>query len=295
MFKARPDFGRLDKASCVGLRVPGLQRIEEVNYFPFHLGDYAAHTAHLEPMEDLAYRRMLDLYYLHECALPQDAAEIARLIRMRGNVEEIEAVLREFFLNNDGEGWIHTRCEAEISKMQDKQAKARASAAASVKARSTNAQRTLNERSTDVELPTPTPTPTPKVVDSGPVLRPEPPPQPAGLFADADDAQQGTKSGAQAPNASKAIAPQPPPPFDGKNAEILNGKHVVQLAASFELPEQWGIDAEALGWKPSEVLHQAERMRQWATEGKGKGTRRSVKGWRQTWSNWLEKAAKDHR
>lgn len=35
-----------------------------MNYFPFHVGDYAAHTAHLEPLEDLAYRRMLDAYYL---------------------------------------------------------------------------------------------------------------------------------------------------------------------------------------------------------------------------------------
>jgi len=37
-----------------------------MNYYPFHVGDYAAHTAHLEPMEDLAYRRMLDVYYLRE-------------------------------------------------------------------------------------------------------------------------------------------------------------------------------------------------------------------------------------
>ena len=262
-----------------------------MNYFPFHLGDYAAHTAHLEPMEDLAYRRMLDLYYLRECALPQDSAEIARLIRMRGNVEEIEAVLREFFLNNDGEGWIQTRCEAEISKMQDKQEKARASAAASVKARSTNAQRTLNERSTDVELPTPTPTPTPKVVDSGPALRTAPPTPPAGLFSDAEDAQQGTKSGAQAPNASKAIAPQPPPPFDGQNVEVLNGKHVVQLAEAWELPEEWGNDALALGFKTSQILLEAERFRQYWVAGRGAGTRRAVKGWRQCWSNWLAKAA----
>jgi uncharacterized protein YdaU (DUF1376 family) len=72
-----------------------------VNYYPFHLGDYAAHTAHLEPMEDLAYRRMLDLYYLRECALPAEPAEVARLIRMRGNVAEVEAVLREFFTSDD--------------------------------------------------------------------------------------------------------------------------------------------------------------------------------------------------
>ena len=72
-----------------------------MNYYPFHVGDYAAHTAHLDLLEDLAYRRMLDLYYLRECALPHDPAEVARLIRMRGNVAEVTAVLREFFTEVD--------------------------------------------------------------------------------------------------------------------------------------------------------------------------------------------------
>lgn len=140
-----------------------------MNYYPFHLGDYAAHTAHLEPMEDLAYRRMLDAYYLREAPLPVDPAEVARLIRMRQNMAEVEAVLREFFEPAD-DGWRHARCDEEIERMQDKQAKARASAMASVNARrakaepaqserQANAEQTFSDRSTDVELPTPTPTP----------------------------------------------------------------------------------------------------------------------------------------
>lgn len=139
-----------------------------MNYYPFHVGDYAAHTAHLDLLEDLAYRRMLDLYYLRECALPHDPAEVARLIRMRGNVAEVTEVLREFFTEFEG-GWVNGRCEEEILRMKDKQTKAKASAEASVAARRakaeghrpTHAERTLNERSTDAELPTPTPTPTP--------------------------------------------------------------------------------------------------------------------------------------
>ena len=132
-----------------------------MNYYPFHLGDYAAHTAHLEPMEDLAYRRLLDLYYLREGPLPADPAEVARLLRLREHAEEVQTVLNEFFFEADG-GWRHARCDDETLRMQDRQTKAKASAEASVNARRTNAQRTLNERSTDGELPTPTPTPTPK-------------------------------------------------------------------------------------------------------------------------------------
>lgn len=95
--------------------------------------------------------------------------------------------------------------------------------------------------------------------------------------------------------ARRAAPPTQAPDFDGNNAEVLNGKSVVPLAVGWELPEQWGLDAEALGWKPAEVLREAEKYRQYWTAGKGKGTRRSVKGWRQTWSTWLEKAARDHR
>lgn len=137
-----------------------------MNYYPFHVGDYTAHTAHLEPLEDLAYRRMLDQYYLREAALPVEPADVARLIRMRGNLVEVTAVLQEFFTLTEG-GWVSARCDAEILRMQDKQTKAKASAEASVaarqaranKPRSTNAEPTLSERSADVELPTPTPTP----------------------------------------------------------------------------------------------------------------------------------------
>jgi uncharacterized protein YdaU (DUF1376 family) len=123
-------------------------------------------------MEDLAYRRMLDAYYLREGQLPKDVTEIARLVRLRDDAATIRDVLNEFF-EQTPEGWRHVRCDEEILKMQDKQAKARASAYASVSARKAkamqplsdgipDAQRTLNERSTDVQLPTPTPTPTPK-------------------------------------------------------------------------------------------------------------------------------------
>ena len=82
-----------------------------------------------------------------------------------------------------------------------------------------------------------------------------------------------------------------PPEFDGENAEALNGRHVVPLAKGWDLPTPWGEDAEALGFKPSDVIREAEKFRQYWVSGKGAGTRRNVKGWRQCWSNWLAKAA----
>ena len=99
-----------------------------MNYFPFHVGDYTARTAHLEPLEDLAYRRCLDLYYLREGALPAQPAEVARLIRLRANAVEVEAVLREFFVLS-ADGWVQGRCDKEIAKFQAMAAGGKAGAA----------------------------------------------------------------------------------------------------------------------------------------------------------------------
>ncbi len=121
-----------------------------MNYYPFNIGDYLAHTAHLSVVEDCAYRRLIDTYYLTEKALPLDVKACARLIRMREHEAEVAAVLAEFFTETPG-GWTQARCDEEILRYQDKNSKARASAAASVKSRQANAQRTFNERSTNVD------------------------------------------------------------------------------------------------------------------------------------------------
>lgn len=85
-----------------------------MHYFQFNIGDYASHTRHLSLMEDLAYRRMLDSYYLHEKPLPEDAVQVARLIGMRENVAEVEQVLADFF-DLTAEGWAHSRADREIA------------------------------------------------------------------------------------------------------------------------------------------------------------------------------------
>ena len=179
-----------------------------MNYYPFHLGDYAAHTGHLEPMEDLAYRRLLDQYYLREGPLPADVQVTAKLVRMRSMAADVESVLKEFFTLTEL-GWTHSRCDAEIEKMQDKQAKARASGIASANARksyaerarqakptdvegqSTDVERSLSDSSTNVQLPTPTPTPTPT-----PEEKKEDAPRkrstPTSVIAQPDDVDQQT-------------------------------------------------------------------------------------------------------
>lgn len=109
----------------------------------------------------------------------------------------------------------------------------------------------------------------------------------------------GTSNGTSNGTRKKQIADlsdgQTPPDFDGSNFQVLNGKSLARLSKLWELPEQWGIDAESLGWEPAWVLKEAEKFRQYWTAGRGEGTRRSVKGWRQSWSNWLANAEKFRR
>lgn len=96
-----------------------------MNYYPFHIGDYIAHTAHLDPIEDCAYRRLLDAYYLNEGPLPADVAMCARQIRMKANLAEVEQVLKEFFELTE-QGWRHARCDAEIKAFTNKRELAQA-------------------------------------------------------------------------------------------------------------------------------------------------------------------------
>lgn len=84
-------------------------------WYKFHLGDYLTHTMHLSDAEDLAYRRLLDLYYMSERPIPLDTEAVARKIRL--DLDITESVLNEFFERTEA-GYRNQRCEYEIGKYQ---------------------------------------------------------------------------------------------------------------------------------------------------------------------------------
>ena len=112
-----------------------------MHYYQFHIGDYASHTRHLSHMEDLAYRRLLDFYYLHEN--PIKTHDIARQIGMREFEQDVLTVLNEFFLSTPN-GFINTRADKEIEHFHLKVEQASRAGKAS-------AERRHNARSTDVQ------------------------------------------------------------------------------------------------------------------------------------------------
>lgn len=98
-----------------------------MHYYSFNPKDYMSKTAFLEPMEDLAYRRMLDHCYLTELPLPEDVGEIAMLIRMRSHTESIKVVLHYFF-ELTPQGYACDRIARELAAYHSKSEKAKASA-----------------------------------------------------------------------------------------------------------------------------------------------------------------------
>ena len=82
-------------------------------WYKFHLGDYITHTTHLSDAEDLAYRRLLDLYYISEKPIPLNTESVSRKIRI--DLDIVETVLEEFFERTD-EGYFNSRCDAEIAR-----------------------------------------------------------------------------------------------------------------------------------------------------------------------------------
>jgi uncharacterized protein YdaU (DUF1376 family) len=114
-----------------------------MHYFQFNIGDYASHTRHLTVIEDLAYRRLLDLYYLQERPLNSGLTSVARQINMRDYETEVQAVLEEFFDLTD-DGWTNFRADKEIAHYKAKVEQASRAGKAS-------AERRSNGRSTDVQ------------------------------------------------------------------------------------------------------------------------------------------------
>jgi len=118
-----------------------------MHYYQFHIGDYASHTRHLSLIEDLAYRRLLDFYYLHEQPIRQ--RDIARQIGMRDQEQDVLTVLNEFFVSTDA-GFVSPRADKEIqhyhSKVEQASKAGKASAERRSSIRSTDVQPTINHK-----------------------------------------------------------------------------------------------------------------------------------------------------
>ena len=109
---------RIEKSthpSCRGFFSGWIFGAWEMYYYQFHIGDYRSATLHLSNEEDLAYRRLLDMYYDTEKPIPLDVSWVAKRIKIPPMV--VRDVLNDMFKQTE-DGFINTRCDKEIATYQ---------------------------------------------------------------------------------------------------------------------------------------------------------------------------------
>jgi uncharacterized protein YdaU (DUF1376 family) len=94
-----------------------------MHYYQFNIGDYRAATAHLSNEEDLAYRRLLDMYYDSENKIPLDTQWVSKRLRLEASV--VRDVLNDMFVKQE-DGWFHAKCDEIIQNYQTMAEKNRA-------------------------------------------------------------------------------------------------------------------------------------------------------------------------
>lgn len=110
-----------------------------MHHYPFNPSAYNLSTAHWTEdrtaveceralLRDLAYRRLLDLYYGEEEPIPSKTQAVSIKIRMLKHEDIVALVLREKFKLVEG-FWVQGRAEQEIQRYQRKAEAARANGA----------------------------------------------------------------------------------------------------------------------------------------------------------------------
>jgi uncharacterized protein YdaU (DUF1376 family) len=90
-----------------------------LNYYQFHIGDWALHTSHLTLEEDAVYRRLIDFYYDSESPIPTETQPVIRRLRLGLYSETVALILGEFF-TLEVDGWHNYRADKEIAAYKAK-------------------------------------------------------------------------------------------------------------------------------------------------------------------------------
>jgi len=95
-----------------------------MNYYPFHIADWALHTSHLSVEEEGVYRRLIDHYYDTELPIPRKTQPVIRRLRLVSYEDTVRQILSEFFIPEE-DGWHNLRADIEIKGYHGKAETAR--------------------------------------------------------------------------------------------------------------------------------------------------------------------------
>lgn len=119
-----------------------------MHYYQFHIGDYRAATSHLSNVEDLAYRRLLDMYYDSEAPIPTDIEWVSRRLRLGSEV--VSNVLNDMFERTEN-GYVNKRADAEIKAYHAFKLKQQTNGKRGGRPKKTQAKPTANPEKTQPE------------------------------------------------------------------------------------------------------------------------------------------------
>ena len=90
-----------------------------MKWYKFPVAEYHEYISpKLADAEDLAYRRLMDLYYLGEGSLPGDAWALAEAIRL--DLDCVEPVLSKFF-DLEGGRYHHPEWDADLTRRKHRE------------------------------------------------------------------------------------------------------------------------------------------------------------------------------
>ena len=98
-------------------------RRKMMDWYKFKFKEYKDETFGLPDAEDLAYRRLIDLYYANEGPLPADQSLLERMVTL--DYDCIHPVLIAYFQRTES-GWAHGRLDQDLARRQAKAVQARA-------------------------------------------------------------------------------------------------------------------------------------------------------------------------
>ena len=86
-----------------------------MHYYIHNIGDHSKRAFHLTNEEDLAFRRLKDMYFDTELPIPKNIEQVARRIRVE--THWVSNVLKDFFFERE-DGWHIDEIDAEIERFR---------------------------------------------------------------------------------------------------------------------------------------------------------------------------------
>jgi uncharacterized protein YdaU (DUF1376 family) len=94
-----------------------------IDWYKFNFRDYRNETFGLPDAEDLAYRRLIDLYYTQEGPLPAGKDLLERMVAL--DYDCIEPVLKLFFRRLPDGRWTNDRLDQDLARRKAQAEQAR--------------------------------------------------------------------------------------------------------------------------------------------------------------------------